>query len=728
MGTAPQLRYCILELGLRCNLRCLHCASGSGDPRRDELTEAEWVDVVRGLSALGRPAVDLMGGEVLLSPLLEPIGRALADAGLGWGLLSNGWLLDEGRASRLLDIGCRGVGISLDGASPATHDRLRGRAGAHEHALRALDVVAGLDLKPRNRAILTSVNRANIDELEALGDLLEDRFPAFRWQINLSSANAPRLPPALRLDAAGVDRVARFIDRRRRAGGHLIVSASHDVGHFAPALDLHDYTWSGCPAGIANLGIQSDGTVKGCLALDERFALGNVRERPIEEIWRDEGRMRLHRGFTVADLGPSCRECVWGTRCRGGCGAASSAATGRLHDHPFCLWRASDAPRRESVRTAVVVHSPSSWPLPDESAGTPAAPPALTPLVDAQGDWRAPLRSLCVELTLRCNLACQHCGSAAGRARDRELDLADFLAVFRDLRELGGERVVLLGGEPLLHADWPEIALMARAFGLAAALITNGVTVTDQTAARMVASGIERAGVSIDGASDRVHDGLRGVPGARRRTWIGLERLRAAGLPVTVITTVCRTNLAELPGLGDQLAATGGLVWQIQAANGTGERFLRDQMLDGPELLGVARFVHDLRRSVAPEVLTVAVGHNIGHHASTVHDYSTVGEWRGCPGGLTSAGLTSDGDLKGCLSMSACEVVDSIRRRSLAEIWRDPTSFARNRAFRPALLQAGCARCPHGADCRGGCPEMARTATGHVHDNPLCLRQVEGRL
>jgi radical SAM protein with 4Fe4S-binding SPASM domain len=192
-----------------------------------------------------------------------------------------------------------------------------------------------------------------------------------------------------------------------------------------------------------------------------------------------------------------------------------------------------------------------------------------------------------------------------------------------------------------------------------------------------------------------------------------------------VITTLSRANHPELPALRDQLAARGGLVWQIQAANGTGDRFLQELMLQPAELLAAARFIEATRRELAADQLAVAAGHNIGHHACSVHDYSARGTWRGCPGGVTAIGVASDGGVKGCLSMRPSETVGNVRERSLVSIWRDPESFARARWFRPGLLRGGCARCPHGATCRAGCPEMARTATGDAWDNPLCLRQIE---
>jgi radical SAM protein with 4Fe4S-binding SPASM domain len=330
-----------------------------------------------------------------------------------------------------------------------------------------------------------------------------------------------------------------------------------------------------------------------------------------------------------------------------------------------------------------------------------------------------------MELTLRCNLRCLHCGSAAGEARADELTLPELIPILEDLRALGAERLVLLGGEPLLHPDWQEIVTMAKAFDLRVSLISNGLAVTQTVALALANLGVEVVGISVDGASDEVHDRLRGAAGARGRAWAAIDLLRSAGIPVTVITTVMRANLAELPLMREELADRGGLVWQIQAANGTGERFPRELLPSPPDLLAVARFVEETRRLFPSERLAVATGHNIGHHAYGVSNHAAAGAWRGCPGGLTSLGICSDGRVKPCLSMGDGEIVGNLRKVPLRELWRDPTRFARNRHFAPGRLRGGCARCPHGSECRAGCPEMARTATGDLWNNPFCLRQAE---
>jgi radical SAM protein with 4Fe4S-binding SPASM domain len=696
----PALRYAILELSLRCNLRCAHCASAAGKPRPEELSFNEWREVIADLADLACPSVDLMGGEVLMSSLLDPVGRALQEADIAWGLLTNGWMLDEARARQLVERGCRGVGVSLDGACADTHDTLRGRAGSFERALAAIEVVASLPFKERNRTVLTSVHAGNIDELEAMGALLSNRARSFRWQINLCSASGSRMPEAARLQAAQVDKVVTFL-RSARASGRfeLHVTGAHDIGYFVDDDQLHDHDWEGCPAGVHNVGIQSDGLIKGCLALDASAAVGSVREQGgLRAIWQDAVRMAPYRDFDVGQLGPQCARCAWGSLCKGGCRAYSKARTGRPHNHPHCLWRIATDDRKRRTARPVLSHR-------------------------REQPWEQPLRSACIELTLRCNLRCRHCGSTAGSARNRELALEDFVPLFGDLHRLGCERVVLLGGEPLLHPDWEAIATMARGFDLNVALITNGVGVTPDVARRLEPL-VTHVGVSIDGATDATHDWLRGVPGARAKAWRGLDRLSALSIPVTVITTLSRANVHELGAMRDQLIGRS-LVWQLQAANGTGARFRNNDMLDAAALLDVARFIQQTRQSIPREQLAIAGAHNLGYHACTIRDIGAVGSWQGCPGGITSLGICSDGSIKGCLSMDACETVGSIEETPLYELWRDPRTFARARVTRPGRLDGGCTACPHGAKCRAGCPAMARTATGDVWSNPLCIRQAE---
>src|SRR5581483_2591162 len=78
------------------------------------------------------------------------------------------------------------------------------------------------------------------------------------------------------------------------------------------------------------------------------------------------------------------------------------------------------------------------------------------------------LRTICVtdtgliyvvwELTLRCDLACDHCGSRAGKARPDELTTDEALDLVRQIAEMGAREVTIIGGEAYLRDDWHVIA------------------------------------------------------------------------------------------------------------------------------------------------------------------------------------------------------------------------------------------------------------------------------
>ncbi|MDY0059592.1 MAG: radical SAM protein [Myxococcota bacterium] len=332
--------YVLWEITLRCNLRCAHCQSGAGRARPDELSTAEALALCDALAALKVGGVCLLGGEPLVRPDWPELANRLISQGIPVGIFTNGWLLDEACADRLLQLGVVQVGLSLDGAA-AVHDAGRGRPGAHLRALAALDRVAARAFP--YRTVVTSVRRANLGELDGLADLLADRAPGFTWTINVASGHATtRLAREELLDEDGYRQVARFVARTRpRLAGRLDVVAADDLG-YCSTLDarLRPAPWTGCPAGLTALGITSDGGVKGCLALPDAFGEGNVRQTPLGELWRDPRRFALNRAFHVGLLAGGCQGCPQGEVCRGGCRDLAASTTGSPYHHPWCLGRA----------------------------------------------------------------------------------------------------------------------------------------------------------------------------------------------------------------------------------------------------------------------------------------------------------------------------------------------------------------------------------------------------
>jgi len=156
----------------------------------------------------------------------------------------------------------------------------------------------------------------------------------------------------------------------------------------------------------------------------------------------------------------------------------------------------------------------------------------------------APSLECCVwELTLRCNLRCLHCGATAGRPRPDELTTAEVLRVADELVALPAGEVTLMGGELFLCPDWLPVAERLRAGGVQLVVFTNGTLLTPERIAQLHELEPRTIGTSLDGGRASAHDAIRGVPGAFDTTLAAIDDLQAAGLLVSIITTITRRNL-----------------------------------------------------------------------------------------------------------------------------------------------------------------------------------------
>ena len=352
-----------------------------------------------------------------------------------------------------------------------------------------------------------------------------------------------------------------------------------------------------------------------------------------------------------------------------------------------------------------------------DTANEPATAPAIDPT------WRP--YSTNVELTLACNLRCRHCGSSAGKPRPDELSTAQWIRVFSDLADLGGDEVCILGGEPLVRPDWEPLCRAVGDVGLGLVLITNGWRIDDEVVRILKGLGhLRRVGVSLDAADPAIHDDLRGRKGSHAKALTALWALRDAGIETGAITTVSRPNLGNLAALRDLLLGKD-VTWQIQMATLGGARFSDRDAIRPLEFHEVGRFIAACRTRYPVHELPVAGSHDMGYFSREFAHVGELREWTGCIAGLYTLGILSDGRVKGCLSMHDDFIEDDLTQRPLADIWNDPERFRRNRTFDPSQLQGGCRGCEHGAVCRAGCANTAYMSTGSTFDNRFCFARIE---
>lgn len=337
-----------------------------------------------------------------------------------------------------------------------------------------------------------------------------------------------------------------------------------------------------------------------------------------------------------------------------------------------------------------------------------------------------PPRYVIWEITRACNLRCHHCAVSAGRRRADELSTEEALEVCDELADLGVPAVSLMGGELLLRKDWETITARLRERGVEVGIITNGWKFDDDVERCVERLGVCQVGTSLDAARAEVHDRLRGRKGAHARALDTIQRIVEMPLAYrTVITSVSKSNISELPAMRDWLERNArGVTWMINIATCHDEaRFESGSQLDADDVVELAKFIHRARAEPR-DVVEVTATHDLGYFSRTLTDLYNF-DWHGCVAGLETMGIRSNGDVTGCLVLDDSYIEANVRTRTLASLWGDPDAFAYNRCFTPDMLEGACRGCEHGEICRGGCRNMASSVTGSRFDYPYCLRRME---
>ncbi len=335
------------------------------------------------------------------------------------------------------------------------------------------------------------------------------------------------------------------------------------------------------------------------------------------------------------------------------------------------------------------------------------------------------------EITLKCNLACSHCGSRAGHTRAKELSTEEALDLVQQMAEVGIKEVTLIGGEAFLRPDWLQIAAAINQAGMRPTMTTGGYGISLDTATKMKEAGIATVSVSIDGLEE-THDQLRGRQGSWKYAFKTMSHLKQVGIPIGCNTQINRLSAPQLPLIYETIRDAGARAWQIQLTVPMGNAADNSEILLQPaELLDlypmIARIAHRAKR----EGVQLQPGNNIGYYGPYERLLRGRGKenewtfWQGCSAGLSTLGIEADGAIKGCPSLpTAAYTGGNIRDRSLREIVEQTEELRFNLgAGTPegtSHLWGFCKTCEFAELCRGGCTWTSHVFFNRRGNNPYC--------
>ena len=300
------------ELTYACNLACLHCLSSSGRRDPHELSTAEAKAVIDELQRMQVFYINIGGGEpTIRSDFWELVDYATAHQ-VGVKFSTNGVKIDAAAAARLAASDYVDVQISLDGATPAVNDAVRGE-GSYAMAIAALQHLQDAGFQDAKISVVCT--RYNISQLDGFKSLA-DSFGA--------TLRLTRLRPSGR--GAGVWDDLHPTNAQQRELYDWLVAHGEGVltgdsffhlsafGEALPGLNL-------CGAGRVVCLIDPVGDVYACpFVIHEQFLAGNVRSTGgFAQVWRESA---LFTELRQPQAVGACGSCEMYDGCRGGCMAA----------------------------------------------------------------------------------------------------------------------------------------------------------------------------------------------------------------------------------------------------------------------------------------------------------------------------------------------------------------------------------------------------------------------
>ncbi len=274
------------------------------------------------------------------------------------------------------------------------------------------------------------------------------------------------------------------------------------------------------------------------------------------------------------------------------------------------------------------------------------------------------LRYLEFQITDRCNLRCRHCYVGDGFHQD--LPYEKIPKMLKEFEEIQGLRLLISGGEPLLHPHFWEMNEILRDYAFRSILLSNGILINRGVAQRLRVHEVQ---VSLDGIKEG-HESIRGE-GTFEKALQAIENLQEVNIRVSIATMIHRKNLKEFDRLGSLIQSKNIGEWNV----------------DIPSIAGRMEENRDLWVEPSEAGRFLQYGYGGGLHTSEKN--STCGDHL--------CAILSDGRVAKC-GLFSQEPVGSVDE-GLKVCWE--------RIPRIPLKDLKC-DCPELEECRGGCRFRAR--------------------
>lgn len=309
------------SLTRKCNLRCIHCYSSSGQRDKDELTLEEAIKVADKLKEANVAAVNFGGGECCLRDDFIDLCKYLNKLDIKISYTTNG--LTFGRIEPYLNL-FHDIGVSIDFGNPEKHDKFRGIKGTFDKAVSTLEKLVANSVDTEIVTCITKMN-CSTEEMSKMYNLAKSIGVDY-WRLNRFRSNGRGKENENKLALTKEDLKNAYDFLASKINNNITVSDPLFRAAYGGI-----YSVEGDPSGFTAFRIQANGEVTPSVFLTESG--GNVKEDSIDKIFSSPIFMSIRNRVAKE----KCVECESYTHCRGGDAGASYLKYGHFNgSDPLC--------------------------------------------------------------------------------------------------------------------------------------------------------------------------------------------------------------------------------------------------------------------------------------------------------------------------------------------------------------------------------------------------------
>jgi len=317
-----------------------------------------------------------------------------------------------------------------------------------------------------------------------------------------------------------------------------------------------------------------------------------------------------------------------------------------------------------------------------------------------------------VEITTKCNLNCKHCSLGGGRSGEH-LPFKQIKNIIEKISALGTSRVILTGGEPLLHPHILDICRLLNRFCIHTAITTNGILLgSEEKIEALYETGVRYIQISVDGLKSE-HDYMRGQ-GTFDKAKASIVALKKKGFFVNSMTVLSRRNYQSLAELINFLFSIGVDLAAFERMTPIGNaKANADLLLDKYELFLALRELDSLKKTnniAINDPLAVLFSNELRAQCKSCEI-----PFSGCLSGIRNWAIDINGSLK------LCTRLDKAFGKFLDVDW---SMLFDNKDIQSLIfrnLDGECKVCEFRNAC-GGCRAHASSEGHFLDQDPDCFK------